>query len=132
MGSALKLLACKQGLSTAVNTIGVTTDVSPTSTAAKGWLIKTVFFYNFGTAGQNVTVDLKLKKGTGGGYRMIKANISVPPTSSGLAGTAATPVSINQEIALDRNVPEILAAVVRSASGTPSVDCIVTGVEHDQ
>jgi hypothetical protein len=125
MGSTLKILTAKLLTS---STGGVPQDITPTSSAAKGWLIKNIYFYNYGTSGQSVTVDLKIKQG-GTARMLLKAAISVAP---GGTGTSGNPSVLAKEFALDLNVPDVLHAVLTSSAGTPNVDCVINGVEKDQ
>ena len=119
MAITLKLLKCHPGL--APNSTGNTYDLSPNTTSTKGWLVKTIFFFNNGSAGQNVTVDLKVRKG--GTSRALKPGFTVNSKQT---------VVVEDEFSIDLNSPEVLSAFMKSSSGTPSVDCVITGVERDQ
>lgn len=114
MGSTLKLLSCKPGL-----TSGQTHDVTPTSTSAKGWLIKNMFFYNAGAS--QLTLSLKVRQTSGGTARTLVPSFTVP------AGGAAV---LERDIALDLNVPDILSVVLTGSNLT--TDCTITGTEADQ
>lgn len=114
MGSTLKLLSCKPGL-----TSGLTHDITPTSASAKGWLIKNIFFYNAGAS--QLTLSLKVRQTSGGTSRMLVPSFTVP------AGGSAV---FERDIALDLNVPDILSVVLSGTSLT--TDCTITGTETDQ
>src|SRR5262245_28024410 len=119
MGSTLKVLACKALTSGPGGTLA---DVSPTTASAKAWLIKNIYFYNYGSTGQDLTVDLKVKQGST--YRTLIKGITV----AGGTSSSKAPTVVAREIALDLNVPDVLAVVLTPASGTPTADCVINGI----
>lgn len=125
MALKLKLLACKQGQPS--STAGVTADMTPTTSSPKSWLIKTITFYSYAPLGQDIDVNIEIKKA--GTVRMLdKKAVKVV----GALPANRKPAIYDKEISLDLNDPDSLHMTFVSTSGTPTVDCVITGVERDQ
>lgn len=131
MALTLKLLSCRQGLSTAPGS-GHNHALMPITTATKGWLVKTLTFYNNSTVtGEGVTVHLMIREPSPVVYRTLWRNDGTLKANSGpLSGKK--PLILEMDIALDLNFPDVLGVTLVSDSGGPTVDCVVTGVERDQ
>ncbi len=105
----------------AASTSGVTTNHTPTTQTAKGWLVQRITF----TPTANMTISLYVKQGTGGTPIYYVKDLTV---------NAGTSYTYDKEITLNFNTanPDILASLVSVGSGTPTVDIVITGMERDQ